>query len=280
MAALDRLVWAGGLAFDSYGLKLGVRVSDSSVVPRVQAAVPYGSTPSSSAEVEHLYSLVVGNGEKPGRLKRFSLLYSGSHRVIRSLDLQRVLDMLEAHLRLLLAEMARNRVFLHAGVVEWQGKAILLPGRTFTGKSTLVTALVRAGARYYSDEFAVLDADGRVHPFLKPVSLRRPEDLVPEKVDVETFGGSVGTEPIDVGWIYLTRYREGARFRPRSLSPARLVLDLLSVTAMTRRDPARALDTLAVISRRAVALKGVRGEAPSAARAILERAGQRPDTQR
>jgi len=60
-------------------------------------------------------------------------------------------------------------------VVAWRGRAILLPGRSYVGKSTLVMELVRAGAVYYSDEYAVLDARGRVHPFAQPVALREPD---------------------------------------------------------------------------------------------------------
>jgi len=67
-----------------------------------------------------------------------------------------------------IALWARRRVFVHAGVVAWQGRAVLIPGRTLSGKSWLVRALVRAGAEYYSDEFAVLDARGRVHPYPLP----------------------------------------------------------------------------------------------------------------
>ena len=43
-------------------------------------------------------------------------------------------------------------------IVTWgRGRAIVIPGRTFSGKSTLVAELVRAGATYYSDEYAVED---------------------------------------------------------------------------------------------------------------------------
>ena len=77
-----------------------------------------------------------------------------------------------------LAERARNRIFIHAGVVGWQGRAIVIPGRSFSGKSTLVAALLQAGATYYSDEFAVLDGRGYVHPFLArrsfPFADKRP----------------------------------------------------------------------------------------------------------
>src|SRR5262249_36246454 len=78
----------------------------------------------------------------------------------------------EADVQLHVAEMAPERVFVHAGVVAYQGRGILLPGRSFAGKSTLVRELVQAGAQYYSDEYAVLDADGAVHPYPRPLSIR------------------------------------------------------------------------------------------------------------
>ena len=63
------------------------------------------------------------------------------------------------------ANYAPDRVFVHAGVVAWRGRALVLPGTSFAGKTTLVAELVRAGAIYYSDEYAVLDEQGRVHPY-------------------------------------------------------------------------------------------------------------------
>ena len=42
-------------------------------------------------------------------------------------------------------------------------RAILLPGGALTGKRTLVAELVRAGCTRYSDDYAVLDAEGLVN---------------------------------------------------------------------------------------------------------------------
>ena len=81
-------------------------------------------------------------------------------------------DPLESHLQLYVAEWARRRIFVHAGVVGWRGRAILVPGRSFSGKTALIAAFVRAGATYYSDEYAVLDAKGRVHPYPRRLSIR------------------------------------------------------------------------------------------------------------
>ena len=78
------------------------------------------------------------------------------------------------HAELLTAYRAQDCLFVHAGVVGWQGKAILIPGRSFSGKTTLVKALIEAGATYYSDEFAILDRQGLVHPY--PLPLRSAWD--------------------------------------------------------------------------------------------------------
>ena len=61
---------------------------------------------------------------------------------------------------------------VHGGVVGHDGRAILLPGPTGAGKSTLVAELVRRGALYFSDEYALIDGAGRVHPYPRPLLLR------------------------------------------------------------------------------------------------------------
>ena len=47
------------------------------------------------------------------------------------------------------AQRSRQMLFVHAGVVGWRGLAIVIPGRSHTGKSTLVAELVWRGAVYY-----------------------------------------------------------------------------------------------------------------------------------
>src|SRR5205085_7295763 len=46
-----------------------------------------------------------------------------------------------------LAWKAPNHVFIHAGVVSVDGNAVVVPGASCTGKSTLVAALVQGGER-------------------------------------------------------------------------------------------------------------------------------------
>ena len=53
---------------------------------------------------------------------------------------------------------------------------------------TQTVALGRAGALYYSDEYAPLDGEGFVHPYPKPLSLRKGGGHIDH--DVASLGGT------------------------------------------------------------------------------------------
>lgn len=96
-----------------------------------------------------------GEGPRPG-VRRLHLVYAGGARIARARELDEALRALESDLQLHVAVRSRRFVFVHAGVVGWRGRAILLPGRSHSGKSTLVAALLEEGAAYYSDEYALI----------------------------------------------------------------------------------------------------------------------------
>jgi hypothetical protein len=269
MDELDRLRWAAGLAMTAYGVRIGIRVNEPSVLQQIQTYLPPGWRPASSPDADILYSLVVGGaGARPG-VRRFNLLYANAGRVARSLDLEDVVKVLESSMQLYIAEVAPRRVFVHAGVVGWRGQAILLPGRSYSGKSTLVAALVRAGATYYSDEYAVLDAQGRVHPYAKPLSLRHGPGGRGTRYSVETLGGRAGSRPWPIALVVVSHYKAGAIWRPRRLSAGRGLLALLAHTVSARRQPAVAFSTLQQVAAHALMIRGGRGEAGDVAPRLL-----------
>ena len=61
--------------------------------------------------------------------------------------------------------------------------------------------LVRAGATYYSDEYAVLDSRGRVHPFSKPIELREEGKFQQRKVTATEFGGRQEPNRCRLAWF-------------------------------------------------------------------------------
>jgi hypothetical protein len=178
------------------------------------------------------------------------------------------LDLLRSRLEFQVATTAPSRLFVHAGVVEWRGQAILLPGRSRSGKTTLVAALLRAGAKYYSDEFALLDASGRVHPWARPLRIRRP-GLLPQSHPVETLGEYAGQSSLPVGLIVVTTHRAGARWRPRPLSPGQALLALIRNTLIARARPDLTIKILGRAVRGARALASRRDEAAAVAAILL-----------
>jgi hypothetical protein len=271
MKKVDRLGWAAGFTLKSYGVRIGVRSNDASALDRVCEYLPAGWQNSTAPLVDRVYSIMVGGAGSRANVRRFSLLYGDHLRIARSTNLDDVFERFESDLRLFVGEYARHRVFVHAGVVGWKGKAIVIPGRSFSGKSTLVAALIRAGATYYSDEYAVFDSKGLVYPFSKPLEIRADGEFKQSRITVGELGGKSGTKPLQVGLVLMTRYKSGAKWRPRKLTPGKGVLELLFNTVSARRSPDKALSTLRHVTRKAEVLKGIRGDTAAMVDALLTR---------
>jgi hypothetical protein len=270
MAKLDRLVWADGISFTAYGVRVGVRVNDKAILKTLMARLPPGAKPVNARTTNHLYSITGFANGSNGRITRFNLGYWNLTQFVRTRHFEDLLEQFESHLQLTVAEYAPRRVFVHAGVVGWNGKAILIPGSSFSGKSTLVAALLRAGATYYSDEYAVIDANGRVHPYARDLRMRSPDAIRMKRMGAKQFGAGTGSKPLPVALVTSTEFKEGARWRPRELTSGRAVLELLANTVAARSQPEMALSFLSKAMASAHALKSVRGEAREVAESILE----------
>lgn len=189
------------------------------------------------------------------------------------MELHEVLSELEIDLHSYVAAATRQRMFLHAGVVGWRGRAIVIPGKNFSGKTSLVTAFLRAGATYYSDEFAVLDSRGRVHPYPWALHIREEGLAKPRECPVEMLGGRAGTKALPIGLVVLSEYRRGAKWRPQPLTRGQAALAMLSSVMSTRHRPEAMLPMLGQIVSGATVLKGVRGEAEEVVESILNGMG-------
>jgi hypothetical protein len=171
------------------------------------------------------------------------------------------------------ARQAPGWTFVHSGTVAINGRALLLPARSHAGKSTLVAALLRAGASYGSDEFAVVDPAGRVHPYSRRLALRRPHQSV-ARVRADELGGQVLTESLPVGAVLFTEFRDGARLDLRPLSSGEVVLGLLQHCLGVRGRPSETLAALQALARGAIGFSGVRGDAGATALELIARAKQ------
>src|SRR3954449_10444243 len=251
------------LAFEAFGIQLRVCTNAPELLPRIESLIPPGSRrrPRSSAQQQlglldegnDWYSIYRNDGicfhDAPGR--EFALLT------------------LDAQIQSLLAHEAPEFIFLHAGVVADGNRAIVMPGRSFAGKTTLVRSLVEGGAVYYSDEFAVLDEAGHVHPYARPLSFRPPGGP-PVDYAVVQLGGVAGERPVRIGLVVLTRYRPGAEWAPRPLSSGAGALALLEHALPAQERPDEALRHISRAIAGAAVLEGERGEADQIAGRLLD----------
>lgn len=192
--------------------------------------------------------------------------------VVASGPAEEVLDGFEHMVRLRFAQNSPTHFFLHAGAVAYQGAGIVIPGASFSGKTTLVSALVRAGAEYYTDENAVLDGAGRLHPYPKPLGVREvPGEWMQTAQTVDALGGVGGTQPVPVKLVVVSEYRPGANWAPETLSPADTVVTLMQYTVGSLERPAESMQVMRRAAQGVTALKGERGDADAVAVELMDR---------
>ena len=250
----------------AYGVSFTIRADSETLLRRMESHLPPSSTQAPAREGQRVYSIAAEDGATAPSYS----LRADEEDVWRQADLETVLDLFESHAHLHVAEMSPDRVFLHAGVVAWEGGAILLPGRTFCGKSRLVAELVRQGAGYYSDEYAVLDLSGQVHAYPRPISLRHAgaHGTVRERVEQPVPPG--GHPPLPVRAVFLCRFRTGSVWSATRLPPGEAAVALVSHVVSARREPGRMLACLERIVTRSPVFAGERGDAADAAARILD----------
>lgn len=196
-------------------------------------------------------------------------MFEGRRKITEGSEQSIFVNFMASRIRLHVAEFSPRFVFIHAGVVEWKDRAIVIPARSFSGKTSLVKELVRLGACYYSDEYAVIGEDGLVRPFASPLGIRKSGEWEQTDANPEDFG-VVGTAPVEIGMIVHTAFESGADFEPVEISRGEGILEMLSQTISMTYRPEFTLKLLNLATSRAIILKSIRGEAARAARKILK----------
>jgi HprK-related kinase A len=154
--------------------------------------------------------------------------------------LDHAFPLLEWGLNWCVAIRAHQYLLLHAGVLERDGRALILPALPGSGKSTLSAALALSGWRLLSDEFGLLNRrTGQLDPLPRAVPLKnesieiirtfsRAAELGPifprtRKGDVAHLRPPADSlarqrEPARPAWIVFPRFRAGGALRLSALS--------------------------------------------------------------
>ena len=250
-------------AFVAFGVALEITVDDPALWPVIEPILPPNRHSCESSDATERFGL-----EQCG-MDAYALVV-GETPWIEHATLDVAVNALDQQLRLHIAAKAPGLIFVHAGVVALQGRALVIPGESFSGKTTLVRALVQSGAMYYSDEYAVLDPEGCVHPYARRLSIRSEDGLPEGERHVGEFGGIAAEESAELAVVALTRYRAESRWEPRELSQADGVVALLANAVPAQERPREALQVLRRAVRGARILEGDRGDSRLAAPQFLK----------
>jgi hypothetical protein len=253
--------------YEAFGVRFAVRV-----MPRFEAQLrtllPVGSVQLDGDEVEGDVRFSVRRRPDGNHFR----LLCGSRVLIETRSVRRVLSALRGALVNHVGRRVKNRIFVHAGAVSWKGRAILLPGDSYAGKSTLVAALLKMGATYYSDEIAVLDEEGHLHAYPRDLQLRNEFNFQERRTVAQIAGKKtpIGTEAVRVGAIVFAAYVESKSWKVEELSPGIAAMRGMRHTLTLKDDPARTMQTWAKVMEEAIAWKWERGDAKLAAKKLLQ----------
>lgn len=176
-----------------------------------------------------------------------------------------VTEHVEGDLHHWLATYTQGFLFVHAGCVSWRNLAIVIPGRSYAGKTTLTQALLEAGATYYSDDYAIIDPTGAIHPFPRLLRVRHQQQRPSARIDPAQSNWPIGREPVRAGVVAALTYDAEAGWAVESLTSGSGALALLDNTVAARERPQDALRMMSIAMHGAIAIKGTRDDAATSA---------------
>lgn len=240
----------------AYGVPIRLSANDPGVLAAMVGTLPPGWRPSRATVARRSFHIEETAGQ-------FSVTMDGVELATHD-DPRLAVELVEITSHRWLSQVARTRLFFHAGVVAVDGRAILIPGASHAGKTTLVEAFLRAGATYYTDEFAVVDRHGLVHPFPRAMRVRTVEGERLGRRAAAEFGAGCGTHPIPIALVAAIPYDPDAGWNVEERSRAHGVLALAAACAMARRRPAELMEVCSRALASATIVIGTRGAAGDA----------------
>ena len=204
MESIDRLGWVDGFAVRPWGALIGVRSNQTWLLQKIREEVMLPSWEVEALSYNFLFSFLVGGERRPG-FRDFHLLFDGSARIARSLDVEEVFETFRTYFHRRVAQ-ASNIPSVRAIALGIEGRAELFVG----GHPDRLCPGWRCGRpTLLAPDHAYLTPKGLVQPYLNrplPVDLDLP-------LEVESL-------PLGRVWV--------AGQDDAELSPARIVWHLFS----------------------------------------------------
>ena len=216
---------------------------------------------------------------------------SGAH-------LSEVVNALQRAMTDLVVESSPSLLSFHAAGVAYEGRALVLPGASGSGKTSMCMRLLEHGFSYMSDESIAVDANGALLGYPKPLGLKLPrrtlDGVDAGGLDLDGLALDGGGEPIYHVPVHRTgaevlqralprlvvfvEYRAGASTALQPLgAPEATVRLLQQAQNVGDHDPIEALERTSALVASSRCWSLVHGDARRAARVLAEELMRRND---
>jgi hypothetical protein len=284
---LKRMRWRGQRAYRLLSYSFSLRSNRESIVERVDDVLGGFSIAGERSSNGDVYRLVDLGPREP---RRYRLLRK-DQQLIGSDALVDVIHNLMWQGMLGMMEHTKDFLLFHAGAVATPtGKGVLFPAEAGSGKTTLVTGLVRAGFGFLSDEVGVIEPiTARLRPFPRALNLKEGSQavfpdlpfqndgsLVPRShgfMRVEKVRTNPAADPCEVRFVIAPRYVSGARTEITRLSSAETFKELWANAMNISGRESLVLPVLARIVGRTKGYRLVSGDLGEAVLTVADLAG-------
>jgi hypothetical protein len=256
----EKISWKVNFGFECYGVRIGIRADSLRFKPILEKMLPSVGRVRNFEDSQEIVSLIAERG------KSVNGLYFNNEPALKFEENQDIsLENLSDKFLIILAiSSLPAKLYLHAGAVTWKNAGIILPGESFSGKTTLVKEFIKAGADYVTDDLTVLTDTGFVLPFPRQLAIRT--DVGRELRTADYFGAKTIVEKVKLKMIVFTEFEKNAVWQPQTFSPGKTVMKLMDnfyYKPAIRKVPDQIIKTLAEIAGGIKVYEGKRGDARS-----------------
>ncbi|MFO1217433.1 MAG: HprK-related kinase A [Burkholderiaceae bacterium] len=236
-AALLRVLAGKGLALDCGAASLTLRSTNRALARQLRLAYANFPVVTESAWADIRVDIMPSQGVRRWLRPQVRFVCDGAS-PFEPFPAGAGLPLLEWGTNWVFGQRLNDLLLFHAGVVERDGHALLLPAVPGSGKSTLTAGLACRGWRLLSDEFGAWDfAQQSFWPVLKPIALKNQSiDVIRRFAPEARFGPSFpGTRKGTVA--HLAADTQAVRRRHELARPGVIMLPRWSEGARTALEP-------------------------------------------
>ena len=249
------------VCFSCLGVRIKIRMTNAGWLEPVLDSLPPHCEPHEGDHVEVSYTLRGTNPriEVDGRL----------------LDSSRPVSDIFEHLQASIADEvvahATDYVFVDAGVVSDRDGAIVLLGDRHSGRFALQAELLRQGATYYSDAYAIFDSQGRVYPWARQPCTSTSPGLPGRTWPLSALAPCIGTHAVPLSQVVMSHVFPRGRWNPQCRSPGEGLAALLKAVVSRGPPGPEAFIALHAACQRLMVWEGERSSASRTANFLLSR---------